>query len=106
MSELLELYRQLTPNARREFDFAMTIINAAMTQTPAERLSAYDRQGATEFEKELLKEKTDVTSPLPKTAYDNEGEEYVPCVGQPLSNLKPIPYEQPVFKNGKIYYGD
>ena len=61
---------------------------------------------ATEFEKELLKEKTDVTSPLPMTAYDNEGEEYVPCVGQPLSNLKPIPYEQPVFKNGKIYYGD
>ncbi len=61
---------------------------------------------ATEFEKELLKEKTDVTSPLPKTAYDNKGEEYVPCVGQPLSNLKPIPYEQPVFKNGKIYYGD
>lgn len=61
---------------------------------------------ATEFEKELRREETDVTSPLPKTAYDNEGEEYVPCVGQPLSNLKPIPYEQPVFKNGKIYYGD
>lgn len=47
MSELLELYRQLTPNARREFDFAMTIVNAAMAQTPAERLAAYDRQGAT-----------------------------------------------------------
>jgi len=46
------------------------------------------------------------TPASPKTAYDNEGEEYVPCVGQPLSNLKPIPYEQPVFKNGKIYYGD
>lgn len=47
MSELLELYRQLTPNARREFDFAMTIVNAAMAATPAERLDAYDRRGAT-----------------------------------------------------------
>ena len=61
---------------------------------------------ATEFEQTLLEKKVEESPSLTKTTYDNEWEEYAPCVGQSLANLKPIPYTQPEFKNGKSCHED
>lgn len=47
MNELIELYRKLTPDARREFNFAMTVINAAIVSAPCNRLDEYDARHAT-----------------------------------------------------------
>ena len=44
MSELLTLYRQLPENARREFDFAMTVINAALVPESGKQTQPTDAQ--------------------------------------------------------------